>query len=252
MDVESGLRPGDEFRVIYENLWQTGLSVAQPGTILGASVASAGHTLTAVYFEDEEGHGAYFRPSGDAISRMFLRYPLDFTEITSEFSLFRQHPILHRERPHYGVDFAAPSGTPVRAAATGSVSYSGWIRGLGRCVKIDHADAVTSTYGHLSRIVTGLDVGSQVERGQVIGFVGSSGLATGPHLHYALEKEGLYIDPLSLRAAPDRSIPVRSRRTFERVQREVLGQLATLPPTSRPQTVSLSRAAFPSAADPRE
>ncbi|HLK12871.1 MAG TPA: peptidoglycan DD-metalloendopeptidase family protein [Candidatus Binatia bacterium] len=241
VDVENGLHAGDEFRVLYENMWQAGIGVPQAGNVIGASLVARGRAVTAVYFEHADGRGAYYRPSGEALSRTFLRYPVDFTEITSEFSLLRFHPILHVDRPHLGVDFAAPRGTPVRAAASGAVSYSGWLRGLGRCVRIDHADGITSTYGHLSRIAAGLDVGGAVERGQVIGYVGATGLATGPHLHYGLERDGEYVDPLALRPATEGPIPPDDRRAFERVETEVVRHLAALRESGAPQTVFLSR-----------
>jgi murein DD-endopeptidase MepM/ murein hydrolase activator NlpD len=249
VDVEEGLRAGDEFRVLYENMWQAGIGAPQAGTVIGASLVTDGREVTAVYFEDTDGRGAYYRPSGEALSRTFLRYPVDFTEITSEFSLLRFHPILHVGRPHLGVDFAAPRGTPVRAAASGAVTYSGWLGSLGRCVRLEHPDGLTSTYGHLSRIAAGLAVGSAVERGQVIGYVGATGLATGPHLHYGLERDGEYVDPLALHPAPERPIPAGDRRTFERVEKEVVRHLAALRESGTPQTVFLSRLAEPDAAE---
>ncbi|MFN8544186.1 MAG: peptidoglycan DD-metalloendopeptidase family protein [Candidatus Binatia bacterium] len=248
VDVENGLQEGDEFRVLYENLWQVGLGRGEPGKVMGASIVRQGEPITAVYFEDDDGRGGYYQPSGKPLSRAFLRYPVDFTEISSEFSLLRLHPILHRERPHLGVDFAAPRGTPVRAAASGRVSYAGWARGLGRCVRIGHSDAITSTYGHLAGIVPNLEVGSSVERGQVIGYVGATGLATGPHLHYALDHEGEYVDPLALHPGTDQAVPSSAHRMFDKVEAEVVRQLEALPATSTPQTVTLSRAAYPSAA----
>ncbi len=248
VDVENGLRPGDEFRVLYENLWQAGLGRAGTGKVLGAQIMADGKPTTAVYFEDHDGRGAYYRPSGDALSRSILRYPLEFTEITSEFSLLRRHPILHVDRPHLGVDLAAPRGTPVRAVASGHVSYSGWVHGLGRCVRIDHAEALTSAYGHLARIASGVKIGASVEQGQVIGYVGASGLATGPHLHYALERGGEYVDPMRLSASAESSVPPAERRAFDRVQSEVTRQLVALPATARLTTVSVSTAAYPSAA----
>ncbi len=243
IDVGGDLRPGDEFRVLYENLWQAGAG-AEPGNVLGAEIVTGGRPITAVFFEDDDGRGAYYRPNGDPLSREFLRYPLDFTEITSEFSLLRRHPILHVGRPHLGVDFAAPVGTPVRAVASGTVSFSGWVGRLGRCVRIDHASALASTYGHLARIAAGVTPGTPVERGQVIGYVGASGLATGPHLHFAIHRDGEYVDPLVLTAAAEAPIPDEARRAFEHLQRRVTRELESLPRTAIPLTVSLSDSDF--------
>jgi murein DD-endopeptidase MepM/ murein hydrolase activator NlpD len=242
LDLSTDLRAGDEFRVLYENIWQTGDTRAEAGRVLGAEIVTDGKPITAVFFEDSDGRGGYYRPTGDALSRDLLRYPLEFTEITSDFSLLRRHPILRRNRPHLGVDFAAPTGTPVRAVASGTISFEGWVNQLGRCVRIDHTGALGSTYGHLERIAAGVRIGSSVERGQVIGYVGATGLATGPHLHFALHRDGEYVDPLAVTAAQERAVPGPARRAFERVQEAVRKQLALLPATMRPRTVSLSDA----------
>jgi murein DD-endopeptidase MepM/ murein hydrolase activator NlpD len=240
LDVESDLRPGDEVRVLYENIWQTGAAWAEPGNVLGAEIVRKTGPITAIFFEDADGKGAYYRPSGDPISRSLLRYPLEFTEITSDFSLLRRHPILRVRRPHFGVDFAAPVGTPVRAVADGTVTVAGWASGLGRCVKIDHPNALASTYGHLVRIAAGIAAGTAVERGQVIGYVGATGLATGPHLHFALHRNGEYVDPLAVTAEAEQGIADTERRTFDRLQLAITKQLDTLTQSLSPLTVSTS------------
>jgi len=240
LDVANDLRAGDEFRIIYENLWQTGEPSAEAGKVLGAEIVADGRKLTAVYFEDEDGRGGYYRPSGDAMSRALLRYPLEFTQITSEFSLLRPHPILRRSRPHLGVDFAAPPGTPVRAVAQGTVEFSGWAKQLGRAVQIAHAGSLASTYGHLARIAAGVKEGAAVERGQVIGYVGATGLATGPHLHFALHRGDEYVDPLTVIAEREERIPEAARKKFDRLQQVVRARLASLPASPAPRTVSLS------------
>ena len=240
LDLENDLRPGDECRVLYENTWQAGGARAEPGNVLGAEIVAGGRSRTAVFFEDADGHGAYYRPSGDPLSRDFLRYPVEFTEITSAFSLLRRHPVLRRSRPHLGVDFAAPVGTPVRAVANGTVSEAGWVSQLGRCVRVEHVGTLTSTYGHLARIASGIGAGAPVERGQVIGYVGSTGLSTGPHLHFAMDRDGQYVNPLGLTATASAGVPDAARRLFDRVQRAVRRELAALPRTGNPLTVSLS------------
>src|SRR5262245_27192286 len=239
LDLCTQLRPGDEFRILSENIWHAGEAHPAPGKVLGAEIATNGRPTTAVFFDDADGHGAYYRPTGDPLARTFLRYPVEFTEITSEFSLLRRHPILQVKRPHLGVDFAAPVGTPVRAVASGTVNYSGWANGMGRCIRIDHVGSIMSSYGHLARIAAGITPGSTIERGQVIGYVGATGLATGPHLHFALHRDGEYIDPLSLTAAPDAAVPATARTAFDRVQTAVVRQLNSLPLTANPATVSL-------------
>lgn len=240
LDIGSGLRPGDGFRVLYENIWQVGAPLPEVGKVLGAEIATPQRAITAVFFEDADGRGGYYRPSGEPLSRDWLRYPVDFTEITSEFSGLRRHPILGFSRPHFGVDFAAPVGTPVRAVTGGTVSHAGRLGQLGQCVRLGHPGALTSTYGHLARIAAGLRVGGVVERGQVIGYVGSTGLATGPHLHFALDRDGEYVDPLALTSQSGVRLPESARRAFERVQTAVTRQLAALPRTANPLTVSLA------------
>jgi murein DD-endopeptidase MepM/ murein hydrolase activator NlpD len=133
----------------------------------------------------------------------------------------------------------------VRAVASGRINYAGWVGGLGRCVKIDHPDDLVSVYGHLSEIPPGEKEGSTVERGQVIGYVGATGLATGPHLHYALERDGYYVDPLSLPAPPrEEQVPAKARRAFERVETAIVRELAELPCDAHPLTLSLSSSLF--------
>jgi len=244
LDLESDLRPGDEFRVLYENTRQAGEAEAVAVTVIAAEVIAGGRELTAVFFEDDDGHGAYYQPSGEPLSREFLRYPLEFTEITSQFSPLRRHPILSRSRPHLGVDFAAPPGTPVRAVGDGTVAEARWVPQLGRCVRIEHAGALVSVYGHLRSLADGVREGLAVERGQVIGYVGSSGLSTGPHLHFAIERCGEYVDPLGLTATPGRRLPETARRLFDRVQKTVTRQLASLRGDGSPLTVSLSTPAY--------
>jgi len=242
VNVETGLSPGDEFRVIYENIWQVGMTAPQAGKVLAAELVVGGKRQTAVLFEDADGEGGYYSPGGEAVSRIFLRYPVEYTEISSEFSLDRFHPIRRERRPHWGVDLAAPYGTPVRAAATGVVNVSGWESGLGNCVRIDHPGDVASTYGHLSKIAPAVVAGAQVERGQVIGYVGSTGLSTGPHLHYELRRSGEHVDPLEFNCEKEPSIGAPLVKQFDRAKREVVRQLAALPRDRQPTSVSLSAA----------
>jgi len=238
LDLDNDLRPGDEFRVLYENTWQAGAARSEPGHVVGAEIVTNGASLTAVFFEDVDGRGSYYRPNGDPMSRQFLRYPVEFTEITSQFSLLRRHPVLRVKRPHLGVDFAAPVGTPVRAVSSGTVSYSGWLAGMGRCVRLDHVREITSAYAHLSRVAAGVRAGAAVEQGQVIGYVGASGLATGPHLHFEMHRDGTYVDPLALTGQADARLEPAARRVFERVQAAITRQLSTLPLDGNPTSVS--------------
>ncbi|HYV58202.1 MAG TPA: M23 family metallopeptidase [Candidatus Nitrosopolaris sp.] len=242
LDLDHDLRPGDEFRLVYERTWQAGEKQSEPGTVLGAEIVASHRAVTGIFFEDADGRGGYYRPGGEALGRDFLRYPVEFTEITSEFTSRRRHPLLHLLRPHLGVDFAAPFGTPVRAVAAGVVSFAGWVRELGRTVRIDHEGTLASAYGHLSRIAPVVEPGTTVSQGEVIGYVGASGLATGPHLHFALFRDGQYVDPLAQMAAMQPHIPEQERRHFERVEASVEQQLAALPLGGSSATLSRSDA----------
>jgi murein DD-endopeptidase MepM/ murein hydrolase activator NlpD len=242
LDLEHDLQPGDEFRVLYESTWQAGERRPEPGTVLGAEIIAAHRSVTGIFFEDADGRGGYYGPGGEALGRDFLRYPVEFTEITSEFTLQRRHPIFHLIRPHLGVDFAAPPGTPVRAVANGMVTFAGWAHQLGRCVRLDHLGTLSSAYGHLSRIAAAVRQGTTVTQGQVIGYVGSTGVATGPHLHFALYRDGQYVDPLAQIAAARPRVPEEERRAFERVEVAVEQRLAALPLAGSPPTVSRSDA----------
>jgi murein DD-endopeptidase MepM/ murein hydrolase activator NlpD len=240
VDVEAGLHTGDEFRVIYENIWQVGMTAPQAGKVLAAELVVGGKKQTAVLFENEDGEGGYYAPGGEAVSRTFLRYPVEFTEISSEFSLDRFHPIRRQWRPHWGVDLAAPYGTAVRAASAGVVSVSGWESGLGNTVRITHASGIASTYGHLTTAAPAIVAGATVERGQVIGYVGSTGLSTGPHLHYELTRDGGHVDPLEFTCDREPSIAASLVKQFERAKKEVVRQLAEIPSTGAPTSLSLS------------
>ena len=180
-DFSSDLRAGDTFKVIFEEYQRDGQPV-QYGRVLATEIVNQGKSSTVLSLDQTEG---------------FLRYPLRFTRISSVFTKARFHPVLKRHRPHNGVDFAAPRGTPVRAVANGRVTCAGWEGGFGRLVRIDHPGAYSTEYAHLHSIAKGIRVGGRVKRGQKIGSVGSTGLATGPHLHFGLFKNGRYVNPLS-------------------------------------------------------
>jgi murein DD-endopeptidase MepM/ murein hydrolase activator NlpD len=238
----SRLQPGDEFRVLYENMWIVGAKEGVAGKVVGAYVVSRGTEVTAVLFEDADGRGGYYRPDGQAVGRTFLRYPLEFSRISSTFTHRRFHPVLRRYRPHLGIDFAAPRGTAVRATADGRVTTAGWLSGLGRTVRIDHRDGLRSTYGHLNGIASSVKRGRSVKRGQVIGYVGSTGLATGPHLHYAMQRKGSYVNTLSLRGMSATPVSAGQRRAFLRVRDTVSVKLARLDLSTTTPVVESMRA----------
>jgi len=234
VDFAKAVRPGDEFRILYERNYsprgEGGIEkYLGPGRILAARYKGAGSEVSAVYYETEPGHGAYYRTDGSSVKQAFLAAPLNFSRITSAFTHARLHPILGIWRPHPGIDYAAPVGTPIWAVANGRVTFAGWAGGYGRLVKIEHAGGYESYYAHMSRFADGLHVGSVVRQKQVIGFVGASGLATGPHVCFRVTKDGNYVDPSRARMPSGDAIPVRQRQEFETVRDHLLAGLGPAP-----------------------
>jgi murein DD-endopeptidase MepM/ murein hydrolase activator NlpD len=191
------LRRGARFRIAYEETMRLDTHESWAGKLLAVELSNAGKQYEGLHYSSSDGRtSGYYNRKGEGLGRTFLRYPVSFARISSHFSTARYHPVLKRKMPHYGVDFAAPTGTPVKAVADGVVSIAGWNGGNGRFVKMRHDAQYESGYAHLSRIASGLKPGVKVKQGQVIGYVGSTGLATGPHLHFAMYKSGKYVDPL--------------------------------------------------------
>jgi murein DD-endopeptidase MepM/ murein hydrolase activator NlpD len=226
VDFTTDLRSGDSFRISYEEYHDGNGGRIEGGRVLAAELVSAGRSLRAVFFEADDDGGNYYDPQGRPFGRAFLRYPLEFSRITSQFTTSRFHPVLRVRRPHLGVDFAAPIGTPVRAIGGGTVAYAGWKGGSGRFVKIDHGSGLESSYSHLKGIARGLRPGTRVQLGQVVGTVGASGLATGPHLHFALYRNGIYVNPMAVRLPTSPPLAGRYRLEFERARDELLAGLA--------------------------
>lgn len=189
---------GDRFTVIFRNeVLADGTSVSA-GPILAAELEVGGKRLVAVRYVGTDGKARHFDGTGNLLGETFLRYPLKFSRISSYFTTARFHPVLKIKRPHNGVDFAAPVGTPVRTIADGKVEFAGRRGGSGIMVKIDHNDRYSTAYLHLSKIASGVRSGARVTKGQLIGAVGQTGLATGPHLHFSFYDRGKYVDPLKI------------------------------------------------------
>lgn len=195
-----GLHPGATFKVVFEEIQRNGARVGL-GRVLAAEIVNNGTTYTAFALE----------PGGTRGSQTAFVYPVRFTRISSVYRNARFHPVYKKKRPHRGVDFAAPPGTPVRAAAAGRVTYAGWKGSYGRFVKIRHAGSYSTAYAHLRHIENGLRAGSLVAQGETIGSVGSSGTATGPHLHFEMYKNGRFVDPLKERALANTAYAERSQ-----------------------------------------
>lgn len=198
LDFNRDLRIGDRFRVVYEEIWLDG-ERGQVGNILALTYENRDRRLEAYRYGDE---GGYYDAEGRPLRKLFLRSPLPFTRVTSRFSKSRYHPVLKKYRPHYGVDYGAPSGTPVRATASGVVTFAARKGQAGKMVKVRHPNGYVTAYLHLSGFARGLHSGKRVAQGEVIGYVGSTGLSTGPHLDYRVQKNGRWIDPLSLKSEP--------------------------------------------------
>lgn len=225
IDFHRELRKGDTFSVVYEALTADGEPVPWnegAGRLLAAEFINSGTVHQAIWFESG-GRGAYFDPSGRSRKRVFLASPVEFSRVTSGFAM-RMHPILKRMRAHNGVDYAAPTGTPVRTVGNGTVDFAGWQNGFGKVVFVRHDARRTTVYAHLSRI--NVRRGQRIEQGDLIGAVGATGWATGPHLHFEFRVAGVHQDPLKIaKAAETIRLDARARPRFEEVARVVQAKL---------------------------
>jgi murein DD-endopeptidase MepM/ murein hydrolase activator NlpD len=194
IDFVLDVRPGDSFVVTYQELWRDG-HYLKDGPVLAASFVNQGRDYRAVRYTDPVGNASYYAPDGRSMRKAFLRAPLEFSRVSSGFNTARMHPILNRIRAHKGVDYAAPIGTPVRAAGDGVVRFAGVLGGYGNLLEIQHTHSITTVYGHLSRFAHGMHPGTHVTQGTVIAYVGMTGLATGPHLHYEYRVNGVFKNP---------------------------------------------------------
>lgn len=215
------LRAGDRFRLIYEKRTVGGESL-QPGDIVAAHVEHLGQEYYAFRFDVGDG-AEYFNRQGQSLRRQLLKAPLQYSRISSRFTNRRFHPILKEYRPHHGTDYAAPTGTPVRSVGEGEVQQAGYRGANGNYVKIRHNGTYTSGYLHLSQLA--VEPGQEVEQGETIGYVGSTGRSTGPHLDYRLWKHGTAVDPYSLDLPPSQPVPIQYREEFERMVDALLPRL---------------------------
>jgi len=221
-DFTADTRTGDRFRLIVEKKYAGDVFVSY-GRILAAQYASDKRLLTGIGWGRER--FGYYDGTGRSLRKSFLKSPLEFTRITSRFTYARPHPILGGTLPHLAVDYAAPSGTPVRAVADGTISKAGWDGGYGILVRIRHRSGYETGYAHLSRVAAGIRVGARVNQRQVIGYTGSTGLSTGPHLHYEVVKGGQRVNPLNERFIPGEPIAAADRPAFDQQTRELLSRL---------------------------
>jgi murein DD-endopeptidase MepM/ murein hydrolase activator NlpD len=230
VDFALDLRLGDSFKVIYEQLSRDG-KVLKDGGILAAEFVNDGQTYRAVRYQRPDGTSDYYTPEGVSLRKAFLKTPVQFSRISSVFNPNRKHPVLNTIRAHKGVDYAAPTGTKVVAAGAGRVQFRGVKGGYGNVVEIVHAGKVVTRYGHLSKFASGLANGQKVEQGQLIGYVGSTGLATGPHLHFEFIKNGQHVDPQKeiRRGEPGPPVPAAEREQFASQIAPLLARLEGMP-----------------------
>jgi murein DD-endopeptidase MepM/ murein hydrolase activator NlpD len=213
IDFVLDVRPGDSFVVTYPEVWRDGAYV-KDGPILAAAFVNQGKEFQAVRYTDPQGGSHYYTPDGRSLHKAFLRAPVEFTRVSSRFNSARFHPILNRIRAHQGVDYAAPMGTPVRAAGDGRIRFAGVKGGYGNLVEIEHSKSIVTVYGHLSRFARGTRAGAHVTQGEVIAYVGMTGLATGPHLHYEYRVNGVFKNPQTVVLPAAEPIDARWRDDF--------------------------------------
>lgn len=226
IDFSRDIREGDRFHVVYEEVWRDGERVRNGG-IVAASFINQGKRYTAFRYTRPDGRVEYFDGEGRPLKKGFLRMPIEFARISSRFNPNRRHPVLGTIRAHRGVDYAAATGTPIRAAGDGRVSFAGWQNGYGRTVIIDHGRGYTTLYAHMSRLGS-FRTGQRVRQSQVIGYVGATGLATGPHLHYEFRVNGVHRDPLKVTFPKPEPLPATELARFRQQTAPVVAQLDLL------------------------
>jgi len=239
IDFNTELQPGDHFKLAVEKQHRDGEFVKY-GRILAAEFSNKGKIYSAFRFADSEGRSEFYDASGRALRRDLLKSPLKFSRISSKFSRRRFHPVLGVFRPHLGVDYSAPTGTPIYAAGSGRVAVAGWKNGFGKFVQIQHGSEFSTMYGHLSRLAAGIQAGEKVQQGQLIGYVGATGLATGPHLDYRITRKGVFVNPLGVKVQPSVPLKPEYRLAFEAKKQEWQGQLVRLDFASPHQIVAMN------------
>jgi murein DD-endopeptidase MepM/ murein hydrolase activator NlpD len=223
------LAPGSAVKLIYQEKVSRDGSYTLVGDVQAAQIRFGSRTLTAISFADEHGRPHLYDEQGRALGPQSLKFPLNFQYISSGFTFHRYHPILHEYRPHVGVDLVAKYGEPVKSVADGTVISAGWQGELGNCIRIQHPHQMVSIYGHLSKINADVKPGSSVRMGQLIGNVGSTGLSTGPHLHFAMEKAGAWVNPLTEKLGENHEVSPRMRAIFAEIKDQYQSALAELP-----------------------
>lgn len=214
IDFSLDIRKGDRFGIVYNELYKDGVKI-RDGQILAAEFINQGNTFRAVYYTDPRGESGYFSPDGKSMRKAFLRSPVKFSRISSRFTKKRWHPVLSKWRSHKGVDYAAARGTPIRASGDGKVKFKGTKGGYGKTIILQHGGKYTTLYAHMSRYASGIRNGKRIKQGQVIGYIGSTGLASGPHLHYEFRVNGVHRNPLKVKLPAAEPIDKAFKNHFE-------------------------------------
>lgn len=227
IDFHKDLRRGDHFSVVYEAFYLDG-QLVKTGRLLAAEFVNQGKPHQALYFKDAQGREGYFTPDGQSLKRAFLKSPMPFSRISSGFSGARFHPVLQTWRAHKGIDYAAPTGTPVRAIADAKIEFVGKQGGYGNLIVLQHQGSYSTAYGHLSRFGKGIKRGARIGQGQVIGYVGATGLASGPHLHYEFRVNNVQKNPLALKLPTSYPLDARAKAQFAGKAQPLVANLSLL------------------------
>lgn len=227
VDFALDIRKGDRFSLLYEQQYLDGEKL-RDGRILAAEFVNQDKTYQAVLFTDPKGRELYYAPDGSSMRKTFLRSPVDFRRISSKFQRERYHPVLGKKRPHRGVDYAAKIGTPIKAAGDGKVIFRGKKGGYGNTIVLQHGGNISTLYAHMSNFRRGVTNGSRVKQGQVIGYVGNTGITTGPHLHYEFRVNGVHRNPLTIKLPNAKPLAAEYKEVFQIQSRQLLAQLELL------------------------
>ncbi len=230
IDFAQDLRVGDSFHVVYEDIYRDGERL-RGGDILAATFVNQGKTFQVFRYTFADGKTEYYDGEGRPMKKSFLRMPIDFARLSSRFSSARRHPVLGTVRAHRGVDYAAPTGTQIKAAGDGRITFAGWRNGYGRTVILDHGNGVTTLYAHMSRF-SSYKTGARVSQGATIGYVGASGLASGPHLHYEFRVHGVHRDPLTVTMPKPQPLPAGELARFRQQTQPMLARLQQMQATA--------------------
>jgi murein DD-endopeptidase MepM/ murein hydrolase activator NlpD len=227
IDFALDIRRNDQFTVIYETLFRDGEKIRN-GNIIAAEFVNRGERFRALRYTKADGRSDYYSPDGHSMRKAFLRTPTDFTRVSSEFNPNRVHPVYGTTRPHRGTDYAAPPGTPIKAAGDGKIIHRGTKGGYGNTVILSHGTRYTTLYAHMRAFANGHRIGDRVKQGDIIGYVGSTGLSTGPHLHYEFRVDGVHRNPRTVDLPKAMPIDERYRADFKRSTAKVLARLDQL------------------------